>query len=198
MTITELYEQLADPEFKDPATGDLFFPAYMYTYDPELEREIDAEIQNIKERLHRPNTYVDVLVLDIFDELCAYLETQSLMGKSKLDLYLERESKRPDVVAKDVKEMAYSEEFLGVMGDRIQAHLATAGEYEKAYVFMKGFSRIYPYLRVSRFMNKFEKHIKGYKLILFYPGSAGRAYHMFNLLQDDHLYRAIHLINEPA
>ena len=94
--------------------------------------------------------------------------------------------------------MAYSEEFLGVMGDRIQAHLATAGEYEKAYVFMKGFSRIYPYLRVSRFMNKFEKHIKGYKLILFYPGSAGRAYHMFNLLQDDHLYRAIHLINEPA
>ena len=77
MTITELYEQLADPEFKDPATGDLFFPAYMYTYDPELEREIDAEIQNIKERLHRPNTYVDVLVLDIFDELCAYLETQN-------------------------------------------------------------------------------------------------------------------------
>lgn len=55
MTITELYNQLADKNFQDPLTGNLFFPAYMYVYDPEKEYEIQQEIINIKERLYRPN-----------------------------------------------------------------------------------------------------------------------------------------------
>ena len=50
MTITELYNQLANKDFQDHLTGNLFFPAYMYVYDPEKEYEIDAEIINIKEK----------------------------------------------------------------------------------------------------------------------------------------------------
>jgi len=48
MTITELYNQLADKDFQDHSTGDLFFPAYMYMYDPTKEYEIDNEILDIK------------------------------------------------------------------------------------------------------------------------------------------------------
>ncbi len=54
MTITELYTQLADKDFQDHETGNLFFPAYMYMYDAQKEYEIDKEILDIKNRLHRP------------------------------------------------------------------------------------------------------------------------------------------------
>ena len=68
MTITELYNQLSDKDFQDHQTGNLFFPAYMYMYDATKEYEIDREILDIKNRLHRPNNYLDVMVLDIFEE----------------------------------------------------------------------------------------------------------------------------------
>jgi hypothetical protein len=68
MTITELYNQLCDKDFQNHQTGNLFFPAYMYMYNPELEYEVEKEILNIKNRLHRPNNYLDVMVLDIFEE----------------------------------------------------------------------------------------------------------------------------------
>jgi hypothetical protein len=45
-------------------------------------------------------------------------------------------------------------------------------------------------------MSNFEKHIKGFKLIMFYPGVAKGYYSLFGLLQDENLYRAIKLINE--
>jgi len=199
MTIEELYTLLSDKDFKDPATGNLFFPAYMYTYDPEKELEVDAEITSIKERLHRPNTYVDVLVMDVFEEILACLKAQSLLGNNKLDFYLEKEPENPEAVIKDVKEVAYSDALMKQLSSKIEAHLQSAGEYEKAYVFLKGFGRAYPFLRVSRFMSNFEQYVKGYKLIMFYPGEKkGSAYHMFKLLQDDHLYRAIPLINEES
>ena len=44
MTITELYTQLENEDFKDHETGNLFFPAYMYMYNAEKEYEINAEI----------------------------------------------------------------------------------------------------------------------------------------------------------
>lgn len=74
MTITELYNQLADKDFQDPMTGNLFFPAYMYVYDPAEEYQIQKEILYIKERLHRPDNYLNVLVLDIFQELLTFLQ----------------------------------------------------------------------------------------------------------------------------
>ena len=54
MTIAELYTHLANDDFKDYETGNLFFPAYMYMYNAENEYQIDAEILDIKNRLHRP------------------------------------------------------------------------------------------------------------------------------------------------
>ena len=59
MTIDELYEKLQDPDFQDTATGQLFFPAYMYLYDVAHEAEIERRLQGIKEGLHRPSHYLD-------------------------------------------------------------------------------------------------------------------------------------------
>lgn len=196
MTVTELYEQLCDKDFQDHQTGNLFFPAYMYTYQPEQEYEIEAELEDIKSRLLRPNNYLDVLMLDIFDEYRAFLSQERFGRDSKLDFYTKQEATKPEAVDKALKNGAYEARFLIYLDEKIKKHLSEAGDYEVAYVFVKGFGKSFPYIRASRFMNNFEKYIKGYKLIMFYPGKAKDYYSLFGLLKDENLYRAIKLINE--
>ena len=195
MTITELYNQLCDKDFQNHETGNLFFPAYMYMYNPELEYEVEKEILDIKNRLHRPNNYLDIMVLDIFEEFTSFLKSEKFGNSTKYNYYLEHEPNKKDAVDKALKQDAYTEKFMNYLRDKITEHQNDT-DYEVAYVFIKGFGNSYPYIRASRFMSNFEKHIKGFKLIMFYPGVAKGYYSLFGLLQDENLYRAIKLINE--
>ena len=69
MTISDFYDQLlSDKEFQEPETGNLFFPAYIYQYDSKDEYNIRKQIRNLKDRLIRPNNFVDTLILNIYDE----------------------------------------------------------------------------------------------------------------------------------
>ncbi|MGQ1910984.1 BREX protein BrxB domain-containing protein [Marinifilum sp. RC60d5] len=196
MTITELYTQLSDKDFQNHQTGNLFFPAYMYMYDPEKEYEVDAEILDIKNRLHRPSNYLDVMVIDIFEVFVEYLKQEKFGRETKFNYYTQFETSKPDAVDKSLKMDAYNQRFLNFLSNKIEEHLKQANDFEVAYVFVKGFGRSFPYIRASRFMNNFEKYIKGYKLIMFYPGEAKNYYSLFELLKDENLYRAIKLINE--
>lgn len=196
MTITDLYDQLCDKDFQDHYTGNLFFPAYMYMYDAEKEYEIDQEILSIKDRLYRPSNYLDIMVIDIFEEFTNYLKQEKFGRDTKFDFYLKHESQKPKQVSDALKKDAYDNRFLTYLDNKIQTHLENADEYEVAYVIVKGFGNAYPYIRASRFMNNFEKYIKGFKLIMFYPGEAKDYYSLFGLLKDENLYRAIKLINE--
>jgi len=196
MTISELYDQLCDKGFQDHYTGNLFFPAYMYTYDAEKEYEIDREIVSIKDKLYRPSNYLDIMVLDIFEEFIHYLKTTKFGKAYKFDFYIEHEAEKPQQVADALKKDSYDDRFLSYLDDKIQSHLENAEEYEVAYVIMKGFGNAFPYIRASRFMAKFEKYIKGFKLVMFYPGEAKDYYSLFGLLKNENLYRAIKLINE--
>lgn len=195
MTITDLYKQLEDKDFQDYRTGDLFFPAYMYMYDPAKEYEVENEILDIKNRLHRPNNYLDIMVLDIFEEFLEYLKQEKFGKLNKYDFYLLHEKNKADAVANGLNRDAYDVRFMNFLDAKIKAHLEQAKPYEVAYVFLKGFGNAFPYIRTSRFFNNFEKHIKGYKLIMFYPGEAKTYYSLFGLLKDENLYRAIKLIN---
>ncbi|MFZ4564396.1 MAG: BREX protein BrxB domain-containing protein [Bacteroidales bacterium] len=198
MTITELYDKLSDKDFQDYLTGNLFFPAYMYVYDPEKEYEIDQEIISIQNRLHRPNNYLDVMVLDIFDEFLNFLNATAFGHKSLLQDYLDDEPQMPAEVEDGLKQDATGDPFMNYLNARIKDHLNNAGNAEVAYVFVKGFGKIFPYLRASKFMNRFEKNISGYKMILFYPGEVKENYNLFKILNDEHLYRAIKLINQDV
>lgn len=195
MTITELYNQLCNKDFQDHQTGNLFFPAYMYMYNPEKEYEVEKEILDIKNRLHRPNNYLDVMVLDIFEEFISFLSIEKFGSNSKFHFYIAHEANKKDAVDKALKQDAYTEKFMIYLRDKIAQHHKDT-DYEVAYVFVKGFGNSYPYIRASRFMSNFEKYIKGFKLIMFYPGTAKGYYSLFGLLQDENLYRAIKLINE--
>lgn len=197
MTITELYERLSNKEFQDPATGNLFSNAYMYLYPPEQETSIRKEILTIKERLIRPDVYQDILILDIFDLFCAYLK-QKKFGKHTLyDFFMAKEVETPEKVNDSLTREAKNKDFFVFINDNIKSHLITEGSDKKSYVTIHGFGAIYPYLRTSRFLSNFEQYFIGekYKLIIFYPGEVKDFYSLFNLLNDEHPYRAIKLIS---
>lgn len=196
MTIEELYTHLENDDFKDQETGNIFFPAYMYMYDAEKEYQVDKEILEIKERLYRPSNYLDVMVLDIYEEFINFLKQQSFAKSNKFDFYTNHEKLKPEAVHKSLDKDAYDPRFLKYLNDKIQAHLKIEDTFFRSYVFLKGFGNAFPHIRTSRFFNNFEKYVKGYKLIMFYPGSAKEYYSLFGLLKDENLYRAIKLINE--
>lgn len=196
MTIRELYDLLCDKSFQDPATGYLFFPAYMYLYDPEQEYAIRQEIASMKERLIRPTDFVDVLALNIFDEFCQYLKTQKWGASNWYEFILSEEAKNHQNIKTTLRQKANDKKFCVYLNNRIQHHLNEVSDLKKSYVFVYGFGQIYPYLRASKFMNLFEQYINGYKIILFYPGNAEKNYNLFKVLNDEHLYRAIKLINQ--
>lgn len=195
MTINELYELLCDKDFQDPDTGNLFFPAYMYMYDPAREYKVREEISQMKERLIRPNTFVDLLVINLFDEFLEHLRSVWFGNQSLLEITLRNEPKDPDKVAETLRREAIKGPFLASLNEKIKSHVQETGFLKKSYVIVHGFGEIYPYLRASKFMSNFEKYISGYKIILFYPGTAKDYYSMFGLLSDENPYRAIRLIN---
>jgi hypothetical protein len=196
MTIIELYNKLCDKDFQNHETGNLFFPAYMYMYNPEQEYEIEKEILDIKNRLHRPNNYLDVMILDIFEELINFLKNEKFGNSTKFEYYFEHISQKQDTIYNSLKQEAYKDKFMNYLRDKIIKH-HNSTEFEVAYVFMKGFGISYPYIRASRFMSNFEIHIKGFKLIMFYPGILHHGNcRLFGLLQDENLYRSIKLINQ--
>lgn len=195
MTINELYDLLCDEDFQDPKTGNLFFPAYMYIYDPAKEYFIREQIQYMKDRLIRPNTYVDILIINIFSEFLDYLEARDFGGKTLLETLLQNELKDSDRVTESLRREAVKAQFLSTLNDKIIEHIEPTDDIKKSFVFVHGFGEIFPYLRVSKFLSNFEKYISGYKIILFYPGTAKDCYSMFDLLNDENPYRAIKLIN---
>lgn len=196
MTVKELYDLLADPDFQDHYTGDLFFKAYMYMYNPEEEYNMRDDILKIKERLKRPNNFIDVLVLDIFQELQNYLKNKKFGAKAMLEFLLEIEKKDPEKVKQSLVREASNPKFYEFVNQKIQDHFKSDTDLQKSYVFVHGFSQIYPYLRTHKFINRFEKYITNFKIVLFYPGNYKGDFELFGLLKDKNPYRTIKLINE--
>jgi hypothetical protein len=196
MTVAELYLKLANKDFQDYNTGKLFWPVYMYGYDPKEEYKIREEILDIKERLHRPNNYLNVLTMDIFKEFLNYLDGSNFGKRNKLIFYLDNEKDKPDKVHQALVKDANDGKFFDWIDHKITAHLEASEKFEVAYVFMYGWGGIFPYLRTSKFLNNFEKHIGKYKLIIFYPGKVKPSYNLFGLINDENLYRATTLIND--
>ncbi len=173
MTISEFYDLLlSDKDFQNPETGKLFFPAYIFTYNPEDEYEVRKEIEGLKERLIRPDNYVDTLILNIFDEFIEFLKSEKLGKENLFDLILAKEeSKDPseETIAL-LKEKANSREFFDFINNKVVEHFSLPSEYKKVYLLLYGFGSIFPFLRTSEYLKNFEQHVKDYKLIVFYPG----------------------------
>ena len=200
MTVEQLYEKLCSKKFQDTQSGDLFYNFFVYLYPADKEFEMREQIEDIKENIKRPVNNVDVLTLDIFEEFCRFMDGQSF-GKhpSYLKYMLEKDESRPDDVTKALLLKANSDDFMLYIHNRIMEHVSKVDEYIRPYVFLYGLGNIYPYLRTSNLLNRYEKHnhSERYKIILFYPGDQdGATFKLFADLEDNHTYRAIVLMND--
>ncbi len=200
MTVEQLYEKLCSKKFQDTQSGDLFYNFFVYLYPADKEFEMREQIEDIKENIKRPVNNVDVLTLDIFEEFCRFMDGQSF-GKhpSYLNYMLEKDESRPDDVTKALLLKANSDDFMLYIHNKIMEHVSKVDEYIRPYVFLYGLGNIYPYLRTSNLLNRYEKYNRSerYKIILFYPGDQdGATFKLFGDLEDNHTYRAIVLMNE--
>ena len=201
MTVAQLYDKLCSEKFQDPANSDLFYNFFVYLYPADRELEMREQIADIKEKILRPTNNIDVLTLDIFEEFCNFLQTKKFGNEfpSKLQFYLDLDKKDPKSAMEGLGIDANGKAFLKYIHERIMEHVSKVDEYKRPYVFMYGLGNIYPYLRASTLLSKYESlnETQRYKIILFYQGEQeGSSFRLFNALSDNHTYRAIVLMNE--
>jgi len=191
----KIYDLMSDKGFQEPRTGNLFFPAYVYTYKPELEYEIRDQIAQLIKKLKRPNHYLDCLVINIYEELINYLKADSFSGSTIFDSILEKEKEDYEDALNWVLDEV-DNGFYEYFEEKIKDHFKEKNE-KRVFLIIYGFGTAFPYLRASDFLKKTEKLIKEFKVIVFYPGTYENSnYSMFNELNDDNLYRANHLNNQ--
>jgi hypothetical protein len=194
MEINQLYDFITTTEFKSPDTGNLFFPAYMFTYKPDEEYNIRKQIQNIKQRLERPKNFIDSMIFNIYEELIDFLKMQEIMGDNLLHLVFEKEEEEAQAeVIKYLKSKANSTEFYQYIEKKVDNYKPANANLKLVFLLIYGFGTIYPFLRASVFLNSFHKYLerRDLKVIIFYPGSYKEGnYWLFDKINDKHLYRA--------
>ena len=206
MSVQELYDKLVSKDFQDPANGDLFYNFFIFQYPVEKEASMRRDIMEFKDNLIRPVNFIDVLTLDIFEVFCKYLDQRSFGNKnpSTLKYQLEKDvngttAEIHNGVTRSLSIYAQSEDFMKYVHELILAHIGQPKDGKtRPYVFLYGFTEIYPYLRANRFLNVYEQFNKAnrYKIILFYPGEfRENRFSLFAKLNDDPGYRAHILVN---
>lgn len=199
MTVDELYKKLSDPNFQDTENGDLFYNFFVFQYDPDKEYEIQRQIQELKDSLERPNNFIDLLALDIYEEFISFLKGQEIWGTSFLEEVLNTDKVDPEGATKMLTEQANSEDFLKQLHQKILAHKAIDDDKDRPFIIFYGMGKMYPYLRTSTLLAKYEQYnlSNEYKIIVFYPGKKdGNSYRLFDRLYDQNTYRATLLLNE--
>lgn len=198
IVVDKLYERLCSEDFQKTSDGDLFYNYFIVPYDPSKEYETRERIRWYQDNLIRPTNYVNVLHIDIFEEFCKFLNSMPFGKKhpSYLKYLIEREQKDHDSsqgVSRSLTQQAQNDKFIQHIRDLIASHKDVETENKTPYVFISGFGNIYPYLRLSTFLNKYEEYNQThkYKLIVFYPGLPdGNSFKLFDRFDDQHVYRA--------
>ena len=202
MTVEQLYDKLCSKAFQDPKNGDLHYNYFMFQYDATKEYDMLRQIDDIREKIRRPNNNVDILLLNLFEEFTAFLDNRSFGKKwSSYKKYLiNKEQTMKEAVHDSLRDLANSDEFINYLHQRIMKHVEKVDDdMIRPYVFVYGVGNMYPYLRVNNLIVRFEGQNMSsrYKLIIFYPGEQqDNTYKLFGKLEDYHTYRASLLLNE--
>lgn len=187
----EIIKLLSDKSFQDPRTGNLFFPAYIYTYPPAEEYEMREKIEQAVKNLERPSNFLNTLSINIYHELIDFLKSKTFMRRSLFDQMLEKEKNEPKEAYNWVESQIPN--FIKHFEEKIEKHFEDADK-SKAYLILYGFGSIFPYLRASHLIKQTERLIKDFKVIVFFPGEYEDSYYsLFKILNDENTYRANHL-----
>lgn len=192
-TIDKIFQLLSREDFKDPDTGLLFFPVYIYTYPSEKEFQIRYQIDLLDDRLKRPSNNLNCLVINIYKEFVNYLQESKFAGATLFDSIIELEVENYEEALDFIQEKANDDQFMDYIGEKFRSYFNQQSS-DKVYLFLHGFGSVFPYLRLSTLLKNTEKYTKNFKLIAFYPGDFKNAnYSLFSIFNDDNVYRANHL-----
>lgn len=192
INIDKLYNLMADNAFQEKRTGNLFFPAYIYTYKPEDEYAIREEIGYLTDKLSRPNNFIESMVINLYDEVISYLKSQSFAGETIFEsivAFEKEDSEGAFLFARDeIRNGFYSQ-----IESKLASYFSSLHD-KKNYLIIHGVGSAFPYLRTHEFLTNTEAFMKDFKTIIFYPGKyEDSVYHLFGNLNDDNMYRANHL-----
>lgn len=199
MSIQELYDYLNSPEFQNVKNGNIFYNYYIYQYPAKKEYEMRRQLVVFKQNLERPTSFVNAMLLDLFQVFCDYLKKETFGSESLFDVTLEDDKTQPDIVTAELTNEANSDNFISYVHDRIDEYLRINDGLTKPYIFIYGIGKMFPYLRTNVFLTRYEKYndTSRYKIILFYPGhQEGNSFSLFDTLEDAHTYRATLLVNK--
>lgn len=195
--ITKLYNKLNSKDFQSP--GGISHNFYIVPYDVREEGKTLADVAHIVDDLKRPNDFIDVLSLDLFEVFMEYLGTVKSGGQSLLEDQLETDGQAEEDyihagVADNLRAEAHGREFLDFVYSKVVAHFGKdEPSLKRPYVLFHGVGAMYPYLRANEFLTAYEavNDASRYKVILFYPGIIRDGqFSLFGILNDQHAYRA--------
>lgn len=192
MEVKKIYEVLARKDFQDPSTGDLFFPVYIYTYDPGEEEVCKSGIDQILSLLKRPTNHHQNLHIHIWDYVREFFKEKSF-GKFTYEELILKKEKGGEDVTEWVRHQLFAAEsnFFSWLQERIGDHYSDGKLDFKPYILVNGFTESYPYVRPGEFLKNSEMFTDKFKLILFYPGRVeGENFYLFNVLESVNIYRA--------
>lgn len=199
MTLQELYDYLNSPEFQNVKSGNIFYNYYIYQYPATKEYEMRRQILVFKQNIERPSSFINAMLLDLFQVFCDYLKAEKFGMDSLFDLTLEDDKVQPDIVTTELTNEANSDHFIQYVHRRIDEYMQVNDGLNKPYIFIHGIGKMFPYLRTNRLLTRYEKYndTSLYKIILFYPGhQEGNSFSLFDTLEDSHTYRATLLVNK--
>lgn len=198
MTVEELYKHLTSSEFQN-TDGNIFYNYYIYQYPATSEYKMRKQIVEFKEKLERPTSYINAMILDLFEVFCDYLKAENFGDNSLLEDTFDEDKTAPDSVTDELTTEANSDNFIHYVSERIKEYITQNDGLNHPYVFVHGIGKMFPYLRTNVFLTKYEKYndTNLYKIIVFYPGHQnGNTFSLFDTLTDSHTYRAILLVNK--
>jgi hypothetical protein len=195
MNIDKLVDLLEDKGFQDPRTGNLFFGAYIYTYDPKEEYTLQSDLKKLTQRLKRPNNFLDCLTIDIYEFFIEYLKSHRFGQFTFFEEAMEQEKENPEKAYEYLLYEIENDDFYTYLEKKIKTHFEGEDD-KKVYLLIHGIGQVYPYLRASTFLKRTEALIKNFKIIVFYPGAYNEnEYALFNELRTDNMYRVTLLNN---
>ena len=138
MTLQELYDYLNSLEFQDVKSGNIFYNYYIYQYSAAKEYEMQRQIVGFKRNLERPSSFVNAMLLDLFQVFCDYLKAEKFGPDSLFDVTLEDDKAQSDMVTQELTTEANSDNFIHYVHDRIDEHLKINDGLNKPYIFIHG------------------------------------------------------------
>lgn len=163
-------------------------PFYICAYDPELNQEIEEDVELLKKNLSQKN--IKTLEINLYD-----LAIQILKDSGDWNWYI---TKEPELTKQEFKE-----ELQGIL-DVEQVLTPAISEIIKStehdLVFLTGTGVVFPYIRSHSVLNNLQKVAKHKPTLILFPGEyqqsldKGASLKLFNKLEDDQYYRAFNIM----